>query len=109
MTLTSTKRLQPPKEAGLRVTKNWITLKGRYWTYYDYDIELRLIPTLMSLLNWVQHVSAKAWAYTTPNRVAYFIEAVCTAKGWDLWGAVDPCVCPAARRAAVSATRKALS
>jgi len=64
-----------------------VTLKRRYWGYVDYDIPLDKIPTPLSLLNWVQHVSAKAWPFSTPNRVAYLIETVCALKGWDLWRA----------------------
>jgi hypothetical protein len=57
-----------------------------YWGGYEYSIALDRIPTPLSLLEWVHHMSEKGWDETTPERISRFIAIVCTIKGWKLHG-----------------------
>lgn len=56
----------------------------------EYDISLNTIGDHQALLYWVHHLSTKSWSGMTPSRIGLFISKVCTAKGWNLFGEVEP-------------------
>lgn len=70
------------RKKAYKVNKQWLTLR---WGGYDYDIEMRRIPTPLALLEWLHQVLGKSWEFDTWE-VAEMIREVCAIKGWDLFG-----------------------
>lgn len=58
---------------------------------YPYAIELNRIPNRAALVEWIHHILGKGWMHDPSSkspelRMRTFIETVCKAKGWKLYG-----------------------
>lgn len=53
-----------------------------WWGGYEYFIEDERLQSPTHLLRWVDHLGRKTWRGMTPARIARFVNAVASRKGW---------------------------
>lgn len=69
----------PGHPDGFTVDDKYVSI---YWGGYEYWISWDRIRTPVELLDWLEHITAKSWEGTTPERISNLINVIRTHRGW---------------------------